>query len=269
VSPRPRHVPPFDEIRKAFREHELLVFSAALGLRVLASLVPLTLLGLALLGVFGLQDVWRDSLAPALQDRVTRPVYRGIDYTVQQLFREDSAAVIAFAAALALWHISRGMRITMKALNVIHDEKESRSWRRLLLTDLVLALVIGTCVIGAFVLVVTLPRLAHGVLRVPLYAGAWLGAAALLALAIGIVVRYAPVQRPEASWASAGSILVVVTWLVTSLLFGLWAGSVANYKSAVGTLTAFLLLTTYVLISTTIFLAGAQLDELARKGGRR
>jgi uncharacterized BrkB/YihY/UPF0761 family membrane protein len=48
-----------------------------------------------------------------------------------------------------------------------------------------------------------------------------------------------------------------------SLLFGWWAGSVADYKSAVGTLTAFLLLTTYVLTSTTIFLAGVQLDELA------
>jgi hypothetical protein len=34
-------------------------------------------------------------------------------------------------------------------------------------------------------------------------------------------------------------------------------------------LTAFLLLTTYALTSTTIFLAGVQLDELARKGGRR
>jgi uncharacterized BrkB/YihY/UPF0761 family membrane protein len=52
-----------------------------------------------------------------------------------------------------------------------------------------------------------------------------------------------------------------------SLAFGWWAGSIADYKSAVGTLTAFLLLTTYVLTSTTIFLAGAQLDELARKGG--
>jgi hypothetical protein len=34
-------------------------------------------------------------------------------------------------------------------------------------------------------------------------------------------------------------------------------------------LLVFLLLTTYVLMSTTVFLAGAQLDELARKGGRR
>jgi membrane protein len=235
---------------------------------VLASLVPLTLLGLALLGAFGLEDVWRDSLGPALQKRVTGAVYKGIDFTVEQTFKENAAGLIAFASLLALWHISRGMRIVMKALNAIHDQKESRPWHRLLLVDAALALVVGACVTGAFVLVVTLPRVAHGLLRIPLYAGAWLGAAAMLALAIGLVVRYAPVQRPEASWASVGSALVVATWLVTSLAFGWWAGSVANYKSAVGTLTAFLLLTAYVLTSTTIFLAGAELDELARKGGR-
>jgi len=245
------------------------VFSAALAFRVLASLVPLTLLGLGLLGAFGLEDVWRDSIGPAIRERVTRPVYSGIDSTVERIFEENAAGLIVFGSLLALWHISRGMRIVMKALNVVHDQKETRPWPRLLLVDVTLALVVGTCVIGAIVLVVTVPRLAHGLLRVPLHAVAWLSAALLLALAIGIVVRYAPVQRPEASWASAGSALVVVTWLLMSLLFGWWAGSVADYKNAVGTLTAFLLLTTYVLTSTTIFLAGAQLDELARKGGRR
>jgi membrane protein len=247
----------------------LLVFSAALAFRVLASLVPLTLLGLALLGAFGLEDVWRDSLGPSIQKRVTAPVFSGIDHTVEQIFKQNAAVLIVFASLLALWHISRGIRIVIKALNAIHDQNESRPWQRLLLVDVGLALTVGTCVTAAFLLVVTLPRIAHGLLRVPLYAGAWLGAAALLALAIALIVRYAPVQRPEASWASAGSALVVATWLVISVAFGWWAGSVANYKSAVGTLTAFLLLTTYVLTSTTIFMVGVQLDELARKGGHR
>jgi hypothetical protein len=58
---------------------------------VLASLVPLTLLGLALLGAFGLEDVWCDSLGPAIEKRVTGPFYKGIDYTVEQIFKENRA----------------------------------------------------------------------------------------------------------------------------------------------------------------------------------
>jgi uncharacterized BrkB/YihY/UPF0761 family membrane protein len=44
---------------------------------------------------------------------------------------------------------------------------------------------------------------------------------------------------------------------------------VANFKSATGSLTVFLVLTAYILVSATIFLIGAELDERARKQNRR
>jgi len=257
------------EVAEAFRDHDLFTFSSALAFRVLVSLVPLTLLGLALLGVFGLEDVWTNSLGPTIKARVTLPVYRGIDFSVKKIFHEETLGLIAFAALLALWNIARGMRIVMKALNVIHDHKETRGTKRLVVTDVALALAVGLCLIGAFLAVVAVPRLADGFLGVVLYVTGWAAAALLLGVAIGLVVHFAPAERPEVSWASAGSLLVVVSWVVASLAFGWWAGSVANYKSAIGSLLVFLLLTTYVLTSTTIFLVGAQIDELARKGGRR
>ena len=63
--------------------------------------------------------------------------------------------------------------------------------------------------------------------------------------------------------------VIVLSWLLASLAFGWWAFSFADYKSAVGTLTVFLFLTFYVLVTSTIFLAGAQLDELARRSLER
>jgi membrane protein len=245
------------------------VYSNALGLRVLASFVPLTLLGLALLGITGREDLWREDLGPAIEERVRAPVFAGIDHTVERIFAESAWALLAFAAALALWHVSRGIRIVMKALNTIHDTRETRSPRRLLVTDLALACALIGLLTAAFLLVVALPRLGTGVASTILHIVAWVGAALLLAIVIGLLVRYAPAERPEVRWASAGSLLVVAVWVVTTVAFGWWAGSVADYESAVGVLLAFLVLTTYVLASTTIFLVGAQVDELARKGGRR
>ena len=244
------------------------MFSAALAFRVLASLVPLTLLAVALLGVFGLEDVWREWLGPAVQEKVTAPVYRGIDYTVERLFSEDAATVIVLGSLLALWHVSRGVRIVMKALNAIHDEREQRSPVRLWLTDVALATALILLLGAAFVLATGAPRLADGVLGALLQVAGWGGAAVLVAVAVGLLVRYAPAERPEVGWATAGSAFIVVTWLAASAVFGSWVRYVADYKSAAGTLLAFLVLTTYLLTSTTIFLAGAQLDELARKGGR-
>ena len=39
----------------------------------------------------------------------------------------------------------------------------------------------------------------------------------------------------------------------------------ANFKSAIGSLTGLLIVTTYVFVSSAIFLVGAELDELLRK----
>ena len=125
--------------------------------------------------------------------------------------------------------------------------------------------VIGLALIGSAMSVTVLPRLGvDGIAHLLLTVGAWAIAALQLGLVVGLLVRYAPAERPSVRWASAGSAVVVATWIVASLLFG-WAGSVANSKSAVGSLTVFLLLTAYVLVSSAIFLVGVELDELGRK----
>jgi membrane protein len=70
-------------------------------------------------------------------------------------------------------------------------------------------------------------------------------------------------------WASGGSLLVIASWLIASGLFREWVTNVADFKSATGSLTVFLLLTSYVMVSASIFLVGAEVDELARKKSRR
>jgi membrane protein len=256
-------------LTRALREHRIGTHTGAIAFRVLVSLVPLVLLGLALLGMLGLEDVWTDSLAPAVQERVSAPVFTAIDFSVEEIFRSDSAGLIAFASLLLLWELSRAVRAVMVALNVIHDVDESRSAARVLATTVALAVAIGLAVVGSVLAVTVLPRLGEGVGRVLLTVAAWLVAVALLMLVVALLVRYAPAEHPSPSWASAGSLLIVGTWVVASLLFGWWAGSVADYGSAVGSLTAFLFLTAYVLASSAIFLVGVELDELGREEASR
>lgn len=43
------------------------IYASRVAFRSLVALVPLTLLGLALLSAFGLEEVWRDSVAPAIE----------------------------------------------------------------------------------------------------------------------------------------------------------------------------------------------------------
>jgi membrane protein len=128
---------------------------------------------------------------------------------------------------------------------------------------------VSVCLIGAVLAVVAAPRAGDGALDVVLGLGRWLAAVGLLSLAVGVLVRYAPAERPEVRWASAGSILVIASWVVASLAFSWYVSSIADFESATGSLTVFLVLTAYVFTSVTVFLVGVELDELLRKEVRR
>src|ERR687888_667755 len=95
--------------------------------------------------------------------------------------------------------------------------------------------------------------------------GRWLVAAVLLGVAIGVLVRYAPAEHPRPRWASAGSVAIVVAWIVLSLVFRVWVSDVSNFKTGIGFLTAFLVLGAYLYLSVLVFVLGVQLDELLRK----
>jgi membrane protein len=251
---------------EAFRELSLLTYASAIAFRALVALIPLTLLGLALLGALGLEDVWRDTVAPPIEKRATPQVFAAIDSSVEKILRSDRAGLIAFAGALAFWHLVMAMRTTTVALNRIHGKEESRPLVQRVGVWTGLAVTTAVCLIGSVLVLVVAPRLGGpGFAELVLATGRWALAVALLALAVGLVVRYAPAEHPQPRWASAGSALIVGTWIVASIAFRWYVSSVANFESAIGSLTVFLLLTAYVFTTSAIFLVGVQLDELLRK----
>lgn len=252
----------------------LLTYAAAIAFQALVALVPLTLLALGLLSAFGLQDAWTNAIGPPIEKRVTEPVFDGIDHTVRHALTTDSAGLISFSAALSLWYLSAAVRTIMEALNQIHQVDDRRPWWRRRLISLGLAAAGGVCLVGSFLVLVAAPRAAEqGATHVLLGLGRWVAAVLLLALAVGLLVRYAPAERPQPRWASAGSALIIGVWIVASLLFRWYVSSVADFHSPIRSLTALLVLNGYLFTTAMILLIGVELDELLRKavqtGGRR
>jgi membrane protein len=253
------------ELVDAVRRHRLLTFSSAVSFRALVTLVPLTLLGLGLLGALGLSDVWTDSIAPAVESHVTKPVYRAIDSSAKQVLTSDKASLIALASVLVVWHMTAAVGTVIETLNQIHDVEDDRPWWRRLLVALALAVTIVSCLIGAILVVAVAPTIGSGAVHFVLGVGRWLAAAVLLGVAIGALVRYAPAEHPRPRWASAGSIGIVGAWIVLSLAFRVWIANVSNFKTGLGVLTAFLVFGAYVYLSVLVFILGVQLDEVLRK----
>lgn len=249
-----------------FSRHRLLDHASAIAFAVLKSLVPLTLLGLALLGALGEQKVWNQTLFPGLESHLQPTTAHAIDASVQRIFTTESGGLIAFASLLVVWYVSGSVRAAMGAINDIYETGEKRRVTVRFPISFALAVAIAICVVGAVIVVAAGPALAsNGVAGVLVSIGRWLVAVLLLALAVALLVRYAPVERRAKRWASAGSALVIAAWIGATLAFGLFVGHVANFKTAVGNLTVFLVLIGYVYTSSIIFLVGVELDELLRE----
>ncbi len=256
----------FRDLLSAFRRNRLGTHSTALAFRVLVSLVPLVLLGIGLLGALGQDSYWTNTVSPTLHRHFTEPVALAVDDTAYRIFAADSVWLLLFASALLVWNTLRGIRSVEHALDEIHEQERTRSSWHALLVGLPLAIAVDVTALGAILVVVATPHLVEsGVAHDLLLGLRWVGAVGLLWLTVTLLIRYAPGEKPEMRWASAGSALVVGGWIAASAAFGFWTASVANYKTATGTLTAFLVLTAYTLVLAYVFVLGAQLDETLRR----
>jgi membrane protein len=91
--------------------------------------------------------------------------------------------------------------------------------------------------------------------------------AAAGAAAAASLYRFAP-DRDGArwTWLTPGSVLVSVLWLLVTLGFGLYVANFANYGATYGSLSAVIVLLTWLYLSAYILLLGAELNsELERQ----
>lgn len=251
-----------------FNDHNILTNASAIALRALVSLIPLTLLGLALLGAFSAEDVWRKQLAPPVERHFTKPTYHGIDAAVLKILHQGTAGLIVFAGALAIWNVSSVVRACMGGLDDIYEQEETRPILHRFALSIGIGIGITICIAGALLAVLTWPS-PGGVLDTFLAILRWIVAIGALTLAVGLLVHFAPTHRRAERWVGLGTFFVVAAWICMSLVFGWFVSSVANFKTAPGQLAVFLVLTTYAYASAITFLVGVQADELMRKGTSR
>jgi YihY family inner membrane protein len=250
-----------------FAKHRILTFASAITIQALIATVSFVLLGLGILGATGNREFWNRTIGPAIHGRVLPDVYRGLNSVVQHVFATSSTPLIVFATLLSIWKISNVVRGVSDALNVILGTKEERSWKARLPLSLAISTVFILAMLGAIVLVTAVHG--PGGWEWPVAAFRWIAAVGLIMFAFGVLVRGAPdAQRPK-RWASVGAILAVTAWIVETLIFRWYVTSVADFRSAIGSFTVFLVLSVYLYIGAIILLVSIELDELVRLDAKR
>ena len=257
------------EIAESFNANGLIVFASALAFRVLFGLVPLALFGVALLGFLSLDEVWRETIAPEVRDRTSAAAFTLIDRTAEQILTRKEGLWLTVGAVLAFWEVSAAIRITMRALDRIRDERRPRPLKERFAVSFALALPIAFCLLGATLAAQLLPRVfdRRGGDFVGDLGGralAWGLSAALIILALALVLRFAPSSPQPVRLAGAASVFIVVTWTIASTLFGIYATQLAAYGTVFGGLAFAIILMTYIFFSAITFVTGLQIDAFVR-----
>jgi len=254
-----------------FREHELLLYASAISFRVLFALPPLLLFCFGLLGFLSLDEVWREDIAPDVEAAVSADVFKVVDDTVNRVLSEQQVFWATGGALLALWEVSGGVRITMRALNRIYEFEETRDLRQQFALSFALAAALTVLILSAIAVVKFGPFLFDDLLGDGAGAEAvsilvrWPVAIALLFAAMTLVVRLGPGRERPFAWVSFGAALAVGSWILISILFGLYLSELADYGSVFGNLATVFILIEYVYLSAVVFVTGLLVDSQTRK----
>jgi membrane protein len=258
----------FRQLVRAFREHNLLTFAGALSFQVITAIVPFLLFGLGLLAFFSFQHAWSQDIAPQIKPHLSQAAFTVVNDSVNKVLGQKQLFWVTAGFALAMWEISGGIRTIMGVLDMVYESTDRRSFWQRMRVSLLLALVVSALVLAAIALVWLAP-LAYGnvgaVAGVVLAIVRWAIAAGLLAVAVGLTIRYAPDAKQPVGWVSFGTLLTVGAWVVASLLFGFYVRVIASYGSIFGQLATVVVLMAYVYISSIVFFAGVQVDAIIRR----
>jgi membrane protein len=243
------------------------VFASAIAFRILLALVPFCLFALALLGFLSLDDVWRDSIAPEVRDRLSSDAFTVVDRTADRILTTKEGFWLTVGALIALWEVSAAIRVTMRALDRIQGDDGRRPLLDRLVVSLGLSIPLAACFLGALAAAQLLPPLADRtggglVGDVAGRAFGWAIGVVFVVLAIALLLRFAPRNPQPFRFAGAASVFVVVCWTIASAVFGLYVTYIASYGSVFGGLATAFVLMLYVYVSALTFLGGLQLEAL-------
>jgi membrane protein len=254
---------PIRELLKGYREVDLLTYGSAIAFQVMFAVIPVALFGLGLLGFLGLDDVYRDDVAPDLRSSMSADAFGVMDEVVRKVLGSGQLFWITAGALIAIWEMSGAMRAVMQVFDRIYESDRERGFRERYVTSLLLAVGVGALLLGAVAVTQLAPLLLDG----PVLLLRWPVAVGLMVAAVALQVHFAPAAERPWQVVSAGTVIVVLAWTLTSLAFGLYVTKVADYGSIFGNLSTVIILFEYLYLSACAFLTGALLDAI-RDGGR-
>lgn len=196
--------------------------------------------------------------------------YNLLSDTLNRITSKSSGTLgwsLVFSILLSLWSANKGTSALFEGINVAYDELDERGLIKkyaltLLFTfiGIVVGIIALAIVVGYPALVgsLNLPEPWHTIIELV----RWLLLAGLIIVVLTMIYKFAPDRdNPEFRWASWGSVVATVLWLLGSLLFTLYVNQFGNFDATYGSVAAVIILMLWFFLTAFIILLGAEINS--------
>jgi membrane protein len=267
----------FKRALKEFREDDLTDWGAALTYYAVLSIFPSVIVLIAILGLAGQYPETSNALLGIVGDVGPSSAVETFRGPVEDVVKAKggAGALLGFGLITAIWSASGYVGAFIRASNVIYETREGRPFWKLRPLQILVTVVMTLLLALVAIAIVLTGSLAHSVGdAVGLGSQAvtiwnWAKWPVLLVVVAGMIATLyyaAPnVKQPGLRWISPGSAIALVTWIVSSALFGIYVSQFGSYNKTYGTLGGVIVFLVWLWVSNLALLFGLEFDaELER-----
>jgi membrane protein len=267
----------FKRTLREFQADELTDRAAALTYYAVLSLFPSVIVLIAILGLLGQYPRTSDALLNIVGQvgpSSAVDTFRGpIEDVVKA--KGGAGALLGFGLVGAVWSASGYVGAFFRAANVVYETREGRPFWKLRPLQVAVTIVMTILLALVAIAIVLTGSLAHAVgdtiglgsSSVTVWNWAkWPVLLVVLSGMIGALYYVAPnARQPGLRWISPGSAIALVTWIVASVLFGLYVSQFGSYDKTYGALGGVIIFLVWLWVSNLALLFGLEFDaELER-----
>ncbi len=256
----------------SFYDDQMTHHAAALTYYALMSLFPAVLLGLSLLGLLGQYPETYDAIMSYAREVAPSSVVTPLDTSLQRALQNKgtAATAVAISVAVALYGTTGVLEAARRALNVVFEIDNGRSFLRRKLIDVASTIVLGALVLVTGILVFVGGGFADDLLGFiglgPIAADVWniarWPAALLVAMLVFSFIYFITpdVKQRSWRWMTPGAATGVVLWLLASWGFSTYIAKVADVGAIYGTFAGAIVLVAWIWLTNVALLFGAELN---------
>lgn len=258
-----------------FGDHRLTDWAAALTYYSVLSIFPGLLALVSILGLIGTGAT--DAIIETLTELPSGPARDIVLSATKNVQDSGGAATTALIVGtlIAIYSASSYVGAFIRAAGVILGVEETRRFFITIPLRFALTLLLMVFAIVTAVAIVLTGPIADEFRRVTgldaeLLGGwgfiKWPIVLLLFLSALGILYSLGPnFEKTRFRFATKGSVLALVVWLIASALFSFWVGNFGNFNKVFGSLTSVVVFLVWLYLSNVAVLLGLEFDnELAR-----